>query len=342
MFKKILLIIPLLLASCISVDADSGTPLTAGPAFVTSTLPPTKQAYVPATMTATPEVVFSPTAAVTAPPNCSDRAVLLRDVTIQDNTQVRPGETFTKTWEFQNVGDCPWINYKLVFAAGDQMGAPLSAPIPTTLSNEKAEVSVELTAPAASGTYTGYFTLHNANDKIVPIGAEQTFWVKIIVGGTNAAAPAASPTQRESGSAGGGRSAHCNYAQNAGYVNQTASLINAERAKAGLPALTINSQLAALAQAHAADMACNDKISHSGSDGSTPASRAAAAGYAGSFTEEIIYGGGGPEAAVTWWMNDKIHRDAILKEKTTEMGVGYAYFSNGSYGDFIVVEFGSQ
>jgi uncharacterized protein YkwD len=41
-------------------------------------------------------------------------------------------------------------------------------------------------------------------------------------------------------------------------------------------------------------------------------------------------------------MSDQIHRDAILKAKTTEMGVGYAYFSNGSYGDFIVVEFGTQ
>ena len=117
-------------------------------------------------------------------------------------------------------------------------------------------------------------------------------------------------------------------------------MINAERANAGLPALTVNSQLAALAQSHAADMACNDMISHTGSDGSSAYSRRLASGYSGSFSEEIIYGGGGPEAAMSWWMNDQIHRDAILKAKTTEMGVGYAYFSNGSYGDFIVVEFG--
>jgi uncharacterized protein YkwD len=58
--------------------------------------------------------------------------------------------------------------------------------------------------------------------------------------------------------------------------------------------------------------------------------------------EEIIYGGGGPQAAMTWWMNDQIHRDAILKARSTEMGVGYAYFANGSYGDYIVVVFGSQ
>lgn len=60
------------------------------------------------------------------------------------------------------------------------------------------------------------------------------------------------------------------------------------------------------------------------------------------FSEEIIYGGGGPQAAISWWMSDQIHRDAILKAKSTEMGIGYAYYSNGAYGDFIVVDLGSQ
>jgi uncharacterized protein YkwD len=40
---------------------------------------------------------------------------------------------------------------------------------------------------------------------------------------------------------------------------------------------------------------------------------------------------------MTWWMNDQIHRDAILSTKSTEMGVGYAYFSM----DYIVVDLGS-
>ena len=344
MFKKIILFSALLLASCVSVGVDSGLAVTAGPAFVTSTLPPTKQSFVPATLTPTLEVTISPTVAITAPPNCKDGAVLLRDVTIQDDTLVKANEKFTKTWEFQNTGTCPWVNYNLIFAAGDQMGAPLSAPIPVTASNEKVQVSVELTAPASNGKYTGYFTLHNSSDKIVPIGVEQTFWVKVMVGSGIIAptASGASPTQSGSTTTNSGGSSNCSYTQNAGYVNQIASLINAERANAGLPALTINAQLAASAQGHAADMACNEMISHSGSDGSSAYSRALASGYAGLFSEEIIYGGGGPQAAISWWMSDQLHRDAILKAKTTEMGVGYAYYSNGSYGDFIVVDLGSQ
>jgi uncharacterized protein YkwD len=340
-----MLFITTLLTSCISVAVDSSTGVTAQPDFVTATLPPTKQSYVPSTLTPTPEIITTPTIAITAPPNCKDGAVLLRDVTIQDNTQVKPNEKFTKTWEFQNTGTCPWINYTLIFAAGDSMGAPLSAPIAVTVSNEKVLVSVDLTAPAAEGAYTGYFTLHNSADKIIPIGVEKTFWVKIVVGGNVIGAPTtsgASPTQsgtittNDSGS-----TANCNYSQNAGYINQIASLINAERANAGLPALTVNAQLAASAQGHATDMACNSMISHTGSDGSASYSRVLASGYAGSFTEEIIYGGGGPQAAMSWWMSDQIHRDAILNSRTTEIGVGYAYFSNGSYGDYITVDFGS-
>jgi uncharacterized protein YkwD len=344
MIKKILftLLFASLLTSCVSVGLDPNSATAIAPKFVTATLPPTKQSFVPATLTPTSAVIVSPTIAITAPPNCKDGAVLLRDVTIQDNTQVQPNEKFTKTWEFQNTGTCPWINYTLVFAAGDQMNAPLSAPIADTVSNGKVQVSVELTAPSSNGTYTGYFTLHNSADKIVMIGIEKTFWVKVVVGAGAIAPPASETSPTQSGSVSPGRGANCGYSQNAGYVNQIASLINAERANAGLPALTINAQLAAAAQGHAADMACNNSISHTGSDGSSAYARVSASGYSGLFSEEIIYGGGGPQAAMSWWMNDQIHHDAILNRKSTEMGVGYAYFSNGAYGDYIAVDFGSQ
>jgi len=341
MNKKVLLVFALFLSACISVEMES-TPAPTQAGFVTATLPPTKTGYVPPTITVTPAITPTPTFAVTIDPNCKDSAVLVRDVTIQDGTRVNPGETFTKTWEFINNGTCPWYGYALKFAAGDQMNAPLSAPITDTLPKESVQVSVELTAPTANGSYTGYFTLNNPNGKDVPIGVEKTFWVKITVGsggGTSPQPTSSGGANTPSGSTGGG--GNCSYTQNAGYVNQIAALINQERANAGLPALTINSLLTNAAQAHAADMACSGRISHTGSDGSSAYARILASGYSPSYTEEIIYGGGGPQAAMTWWMNDQIHRNAILNAKSTEMGVGYAYYSNGSYGDFIVVDFGS-
>ncbi len=326
-----------LLSACISVQVDDAkTPTPSN--FVTATLAPTKAGFVPFTLTPTLAITETPTLAITAPANCTNTAVLLRDVTIQDNTQVKAGEKFTKTWEFQNTGTCPWINYSLKFAAGDQMNAPLSAPIAATLPNDKVQVSVELTAPPTNGAYTGFFTLNTTTGSDVFIGIEKTFWVKVVVGSSTTVptTSGASPTQSSSVGTSGGN-ANCGYSQNAGYVSQIASLINSERANAGLPALTVNSLLSAAAQNHAGDMACNNNISHTGSDGSSVYSRIAATGYSSSYVEEIIYGGGGPQAARTWWMSDQIHRDAILSTKSTEMGVGYAYFSM----DYIVVDFGS-
>lgn len=333
----LLLLLASLLTACISIKVDSVTATPAQQNFVTATLQPTKPGFVPLTATPTPAVTVAPTLAITAPPNCKDSAILLRDVTIQDNTLMNTGETFIKTWEFQNTGTCPWIDYTLKFSAGDQMNASLSTPVPATLTNEKVQVSVELTAPSANGTYTGFFTLNNSAGEVVLIGIEKTFWVKIIVG-SSGSLPTLGATQTGSGSV---NSANCNYSQDAGYVNQIASLINAERASAGLSALTVNPLLASAAQGHAADMACNNRISHTGSDGSSAYTRILASGYSGSHAEEIIYGGGGPQAAMSWWMSDQIHREAILNQNAQELGVGYAYLSNGSYGDYIVVDFGS-
>lgn len=185
MKKVFLVLVPaLLLAACISVETQVvDTPVSAN--FVTATLAPTKAGYAPPALTFTPAITTTPTFAVTIDPDCADSAVLIRDVTVPDGTQMKPGEKFTKTWEFLNNGMCPWLGYTLKFAAGDQMNAPLSAPVPDTLLKQTVQVSVELTAPMLGGSYTGYFTLNDLNGKDVLIGTERTFWVKIRVGGTN-------------------------------------------------------------------------------------------------------------------------------------------------------------
>jgi hypothetical protein len=163
----------------VSVEAP---PTAAQSGFVTSTLPPTKPAYIPLTLTSTPEVTVTPKIEITIPADCKNGAILLRDVTIPDGLKIAAGEKFTKTWEFQNTGTCPWYDYTIKFAAGDQMSAPLSAPIPLTMPGTKVEISVDLVAPSAPGEYTGYFTLNNVDGKDLVIGAEKTFWVKIVVG----------------------------------------------------------------------------------------------------------------------------------------------------------------
>ena len=340
------LLTSLFLAGCISVSPSTGTP-TAPPQFVTSTLPPTRALVLPSTVTpSTPDVDLTGTVtlAVTSPPDCKVQAVLLEDVTIPDNTRIEAGEPFTKTWRFKNTGTCHWSNYTINFLTGDRMGAPDSAPIPDTLAGSEVDVSLELTAPTADGSYSGYFTLKDAEGESIDVGAEKTFWLKIVVGNP-ATAPVSTPRGTSSGGTSGNTSgsgtASCNSSENAGYTSQIGGLINSERRANGLPELTVNFLLAGAAQKHAADMACNSMLSHTGSDGSYVNSRIAATGYGASYTEEIIYAGVGPQVAFNWWMSDKLHRDAILSTKATELGVGYAYLESSAYGGYIAVDFAS-
>jgi len=338
MFKSLVLLSALLLTSCITIAVETEPP--APKIFVTATLPATGELPPTATGTAAPAVNHTPTVLVTRPAHCTDSAVLLEDVTIPDGTRAAASQRFTKTWRLMNNGTCPWINYTLVFAAGDRMDAPDSAAVPQTEPRASVNVSVELTAPTADGSYAGYFTLHNTEGEIVPIGTEKTFWVKIVVGSATGTAtpesPEAGPTQ--SGGPRGDSAAGCNYSQNAGYIGQIELAINAERANAGLPPLIANVLLASAANGHSADMACHGMISHTGSDGSSVHARIAASGYRPSYSDEIIYGGGSPQAALAWWMNDQVHRDAILNPEVTEMGVGHASYSGR---DYFTVDFAS-
>lgn len=325
-----------LLASCISVDLPPQ--VTATPDFVTATLAPTITGLAPATLIPSPKVTSqTPIASTSITPstNCKDGVVLLRDVTIQDNAQVKAGEKFIKTWEFQNTGTCPWVNYTVKFSRGDNINAPLSAAMPAAAPNEKVQVSMELTAPAADGSYAGYFTLYNSNGEIVPIGAEKTFWVKFVVG-----AYAAVPTTSGSNPVvtGNGGGSNCIHSQNADYVNQIISLINTERANSGLQTLTVDAQIAAFAQSHAEDMAFNNFLSHDGTDG-TFGERMMHYNkmLSGNYISGEILAIGTPQDAMYQWQQDE-HWNFVHGNYTL-IGAGYAYNSCSDFRGYFTVDF---
>lgn len=327
-FKRIIFcLVVVALVACVTVDVQPQ--VTAQPEFVTATLAPTQAGLTRATLTPNSITVTdtAPTSVSTntAPANCKDGAVLLRDVTIPDNTQVQASETLIKTWEFQNTGTCAWTNYTVKFSNGDEMHAPLSAPVPDTPPNERTQVSLELTAPSADGRYTGYFTLNNANGEIIPIGTEKTFWVKFMVG-TYASLPTSSAP-----------SGSCIQGPNADYVNQVVALINVARNNAGLAGLTFNGDLAAFAQHHAEDMAYKNFLSHDGSDGSFGERMM---NFSLSHTGQQITGEilaiGTPQNAIDQWRKDE-HWDYVLGA-FTQIGAGYAYNSCSDYGGYFTVD----
>lgn len=356
--KKIwilLLLAGLSLGACITVSQEAVK--TPAPIFVTSTLPPTRSGLslptdVPPTSTFDASTTTTPgapdgTAATTsasAAGACQDSAILVQDVTVPDNAQMTRGAKFTKTWRFMNSGKCKWSGYTISFVAGDRMQTPDSAPIPETEAGKTVDVSIDLTAPSADGSYTGFYELKNNKGETLAIGIEKTFWVKILIGDV-AAVPAAASTVvitpingtpvKVTGPA------SCNYSTSSSYLNEIANLINTARAQAGLSQLSVNPALAASAQGHSIDMACHGLISHTGSDGSSAHDRMVAAGYSPTFSSEIIYGSGYPQTAFDWWMGDATHRNEILNANVTEMGVGYAYVADTAHGGYYTVDFAS-
>jgi len=112
--------------------------------------------------------------------------------------------------------------------------------------------------------------------------------------------------------------------------NEVARLVNAERAKAGLPALKFNWELSRVARYKSADMANKGYFSHNSPTYVTPFQmmenfglRFSAAG------ENIAYGQRTPAEVMRDWMNSPGHRNNILSRSYTEIGVGLAKNKNG-------------
>ncbi len=113
--------------------------------------------------------------------------------------------------------------------------------------------------------------------------------------------------------------------------------INQFRVNNGLPPLQYNSALASAAQNQANYMAEFQVFSsHVGYGGSTPLSRARAAGYGGRVSENIVGGTGmSAPAGLRWWINSPIHYRTLITTQYTEAGTGFA--SDGSINYYVLV-----
>lgn len=136
----------------------------------------------PALETATP-VPPTPT---TGPAGCTDIATFVSDVTIPDNSPIEAGAGFVKTWRLRNTGTCTWTTlYALVFDHGDKMAGPDVSPLAGAVPpGSTVDLSVSLTAPAAPGTYQGYWKLRNNAGVLFGLGGSGAFFVKIVAPGT--------------------------------------------------------------------------------------------------------------------------------------------------------------
>lgn len=159
-----------------------------------------------------------------------------------------------------------------------------------------------------------------------------------VAGGQATAASTTAATSASSGTS----AASCSFDENADFVSQLQTLINDERAKTGLPALTVDAKLTAAAKAHATDMLCNNYLSHNGLNGSTPQSRVESAGFKASLVLEDLYAlhpayGGNPQSAFNWWIGDPASKADLLNANTTVFGIAYVTSDESLLGGYFVV-----
>ena len=200
MLKKILIIgVPLLLLSLAACKPATPSPTpTTNPSVLRTAAAQTASAFLTATAQAVPTQTATSTpdlqqtamaqtqaalqtqaAAVTATPTTGitpttdlslvDRATFVKDVTVPDGTDFKPGEAFTKTWRLQNNGTSTWnTNFALVFISGDKMSGPDRVNLTSTVTpGNQVDISVNLTAPAQPGRYRGYWKMVNTASKFV-------------------------------------------------------------------------------------------------------------------------------------------------------------------------------
>ncbi len=99
-------------------------------------------------------------------------------MTVPDNTPLAPGTPFIKTWRVLNSGTCNWEpGTQLVLVSGNPMGGPAAVSVPAAAAGAQTDISVNLTAPTAPGTYRSNWRLQAPNG--TRFGA--MIWAQIVV-----------------------------------------------------------------------------------------------------------------------------------------------------------------
>ena len=134
---------------------------------------------------ATAQLTLAPRPSETALPCDQASAGHPIDITIPDDTQLKPGESFSKTWRLVNSGTCVWDNsYAVVWFSGEDIGVAREQFFITQVNPGQAiDVTVDMIAPETAGAYQSNWKLRNQAGSLFGIGPNggSPFWAKIVV-----------------------------------------------------------------------------------------------------------------------------------------------------------------
>jgi hypothetical protein len=157
----------------IKTPSKTVAPATASPRATLTALSASPTFYYFTPTLGTPTMTFTPSVTgtiftSTVDPNtlaygCNNLA-FVRDVTVPAGTVLKPGEDFGKTWKVANIGTCDWLyQYQIVLLSGDAMQGKTTKLNRVVTAGHWGELTVQMGAPKAPGTYTAYWRLADAD-----------------------------------------------------------------------------------------------------------------------------------------------------------------------------------
>jgi hypothetical protein len=116
----------------------------------------------------------------------------VKDVTIPDNTEVTPGQSFTKTWLVSNTGSCAWeAGFVFNIVSGEALGGTAVTLNQSVEPGRQYEFEVPMVAPSdKTGELKGTWRLSDSNGNFFGDGV----YVLVNVGAAATAAATATPT----------------------------------------------------------------------------------------------------------------------------------------------------
>jgi len=143
--------------------ANTLTAMSEGGAVMDSTLP---AGALPSDTPVVPTVPALPAPSDTPGVAC-DKATFVSE-TIPDGSDFAPSSAFTKTWRVRNTGTCTWnTSYAIVFDHGDALSAPAAVAFPGVVApGQEVDLSINMVAPAAPGSYESFWKFRNASGVI--------------------------------------------------------------------------------------------------------------------------------------------------------------------------------
>lgn len=128
-------------------------------------------------------------------------------------------------------------------------------------------------------------------------------------------------------------------------VTELFQSINEERAKVGAPPLEYSPVLGSVAQSHSEEMAKHNFFGHNSLNGLTFVIRIRNAGYSFTSAAENLFAGNGPyndaSYVINTWLRSTSHRENMLNPAYTEVGIGYGFNPDSTYGAYFTADFGT-